>query len=231
MTLYYKNDEICTDFKWYYDHGYITARDGNAAYRTPTGYTVTKSGSRKQELDGSDFVEVDINGDPVERGQKPSIETKAHVAALGQSGKNFSVHVHSPNTVALAALFENLIGFAPRSDHLVEVLNTKWPELFRYTKIGYIVPFLPPGSRKLHQSIVGSLGYWDNEMITNPDDPDLTELAEVKKWNNICIMQRHGVLAIGDSMEECMEHIVRLEHVSTILLKIITASGRLDSIL
>lgn len=229
------NSQIIKDFKWYYDNGYITSRDGNACVREKTHFQVTASGTIKNDLQWNDFSFVDLNGNWVmdeKYSKRPSIETGAHVAALSASGKKASVHVHSPNTVALAALFDDSskILFNPRSRHLIEVLNTKWPELFRYTKVGHMVSFLEPGSKKLHDSIQSSLGYWTDE-ITGTEEEDNIELIEVKKYNDIVILQRHGVLAIGDSLQECMEHIVRLEHISNILLKIITASDSLESIL
>lgn len=221
-------ETVIGQFKWFYDKGYITNRDGNAAFRIKGGYVVTASGVDKADLQANDFIAVYENGlvgksaAGMQVPGKPSIETAAHLAALNQSGKNASIHVHSPNTVALAALFEPFGGFKPQSHNLIEVLNTKWPELFRYTKVGHIVHFLEPGSKKLHDSIISSLGKW-------VWDPNKNE--EVKDFNDICIMQRHGVLAIGNTLAEAKEHIVRLEHISTILLKIVTASGNLESIL
>lgn len=207
--------EIIDQFKWFYKKGYITARDGNAAYRIdPCGqYMVTASGVEKYNLKNGDFLVVGPKGETYGDG-KPSIETGAHLAVLEGSGRNASIHVHSPNTVALAALFESEAMWKPNSRHLVGVLNTKWPELFRHTKVGEVVPFLDPGTKWLHESIT-------NAMYRHLSG----------KWCDIVIMQRHGVLATGDSLQECMEHIVRLEHLSGILLKIITASGNTTSIL
>lgn len=226
--------QVIEDFKWYYDKGYITARDGNACYLDGDHYVVTASGSEKHRMTERDFAFVSLDQKKIESydNRKPSIETGAHIAALKQSGKEFSVHVHSPNTVALAALFEPFGGFRPQTRHLVEVLNSKWPELFRYTKVGHIVPFLEPGSKKLHESIEAALEYWTEEAVYDPNDPaEIVGMEDVKKFNDIVILQRHGVLTIGDSFDECMEHIVRLEHISNILLKIVTASGSLESIL
>lgn len=230
------NLKIVKDFKWYYDHGYITARDGNAAYRSANGYVVTASGTVKNKLNYTlDFIEVDKNLNIITPSpfpiMKPSIETGAHVSILEQSEKAVSVHVHSPNTVALAALFEQFGGFRPQSSHLVDVLNSKYPELFRYTKVAPIPPYFDPGTEKLHDSIVNCMGYWGLEVAERDKDGEIQKVVEAKKWNDIIILQRHGVLAIDDSLEECMEHIIRLEHISTILLKIITASGKVESIL
>lgn len=222
---------VIDHFKWYYKKGYITARDGNAAYRWDGNqYMVTASGTVKNELKTGDFCLVDAKG--LLTGKKPSIETGAHVAALNSSKKNASVHVHSPNTVALAALFEHNPHkrFKPTERDLVDVLNKNWPELFRYTSVGYIVPFLNPGSQKLHDVVESALSYWGEEFIYDKDgEPE--QILDVKKYHDIVIMQRHGVLATGKDLDECMEHIVRLEHISGILLKIVTASGSTESIL
>ena len=230
------DDKIIKQFKWYFKKGYITHRDGNAAYRVHGGYAVTASGIVKNNIKRTDFITVNAKGNVLESygGKKPSIETGAHIALLETSGKNASVHVHSPNTVALAALYDNRIAngnrFKPRATHLVETLNRYWPELFRYTKVGYIVPFVEPGSKKLHDLILSHMEYWTEEYILDQNNEPI-DSKDVKRVKDICIMQKHGVIAVGDTLEECLEHIVRLEHVCTILLKIVTASGNLESIL
>ena len=194
-------NKVIEHFKWYYDHGYITSRDGNAAFYLSEAYTVTASGGVKNNLIENDFIVLDKQGkDPFLSDKKPSIETPAHIEAIQATGRWFSVHVHSPNTVALFGLFDP-------TDHwgttIPNVLNTKWPELFRYTKVGTTVPFLEPGSKELHAALSMSF----------VDAPD------------IVVMQNHGVLAVGSNFEQCREHIVRLEHISGILLKILSASG------
>ena len=198
------------DFEWYYENGYITVRDGNACIREGDNFLVTASGIPKHELGVQTFVMVNIDGKVVEspvEGNKPSIETMAHIDAMNFSGKNASVHVHSPNTVSLFMMAQE--------SHRVtfpQYLNTQWPELFRYTKVAPIVPYLTPGSQALHTAITESL--LDGTAVKGDTlyPPD------------IIVMQRHGVLAVGDSLEHCREHIQRLEHVSSILLKTLTAS-------
>lgn len=228
-------EKICKQFKWFYKNGYITSRDGNACVAAGENFIVTASGVAKHKMVPShtDFVNVDKDGNPFHKDLKPSIETGAHMAALKLSGRKASIHVHSPNTVALAALFEKgIVSRAqPTTSDLVTVLNTKWPELFRYTKVGYVVPFLLPGSAKLHESIVDSLTYWDDVVVGYDEEGEPNAIEEKRLFKDIVIMQHHGVLAIGNDLDECMDHIVRLEHISTILLKIITASGSLESIL
>lgn len=220
------DEKVIDQFKWFFKHQYITHRDGNAAYKTEGGYAVTASGIKKNDIKRSDFLLVNSNLNVLESydNKKPSIESGAHITLLENSGKNASIHVHSPNTVALAGIFESQdlkTKYKPTSVDLVNSLNNKYPELFRYTKVGSIVPFYVPGSSTLHHAIVNSLVKYSM--------PNSKELKV--SLNDICIMERHGVIAIGDSLDQCLEHIVRLEHISGILLKMVTASGKLETIL
>lgn len=213
---------IMKDFEWYYDKGYITQRDGNACIKLEDGtFLVTASGARKDQLGADDYVIIQFDKDnhfntsivSAPNNNKPSIETAAHLWALHYTCKTASVHVHSPNTVALFEIFANSFLRA----RLVETLNEGWPELFRHTKVARPVKFMAPGSKELHDGIMDAFRVYILLKETQSD---------------IVVLERHGVLAVGDSVDQCKEHIVRLEHTSTILLKIISASGgNLESIL
>lgn len=192
-------------FKWLFDKNMITHRDGNVAQKQDYGtYFVSASGIDKTDMDYSNFVEVNPFSQVVDgSGLKPSIETQAHISALEATSKKVSIHVHSPKTVALFASkqyqdFLNPYTFNTFVEELETEIKTEWPELFRHTKLGTTVPFLDPGSKELHKVISDSF----------LDTPD------------IIVLQRHGVLAVGDSVQEALEHICRLEHISSILLDI-----------
>lgn len=194
--------QIRLEFHWYYNNGYITQRDGNYCEKFDENkFIVTASGVDKSVLGESDFVEVSSLG--IRQGdyvKKPSIETLGHIAALQRTNKQASVHVHSPNTVAL---FE----IAQRNNKipaLIKVFNKDWPEFFRYTKLGALVKYNTPGSIELHQDI--------SQAFSQPNV-------------DIVVMQKHGVLAVGEDFKQCRGHIQRLEHLSSILLKIASASN------
>lgn len=191
--------EITEIFKWFFDKGYITHRDGNACVlieneKAPDTYLVTASGANKPHMYFMDFVLVDSEGNQATEhmSKYPSIETMAHIHAQKASHHRASIHVHSPNTVAL------FHGFTHHHSKLEDIINNQWPEVFRYTKIGTTVPFLDPGSEELHECIANSFK---------------------SKKPDIVVLDKHGVLAVGQNLQQCVEHIVRLEHVSSILLK------------
>ena len=209
--------KMSKDFDWYYENKYITVRDGNACVRDGNNYIVTASGVPKHELGFETYVVVDKDLNIIEsplEGLKPSIETAAHLHAL--ESKPFtckaSVHVHPPSTVSLFGIVEKSESITLA---LENSLNSNWPELFRYTRIGKTVDFLQPGSHELHNKIDESFKI----NLINNTFPD------------IIVLQRHGVLAIGENLEQCREHIERLEHISAILLKMLMAGLSLKEIL
>lgn len=211
--------KIQQEFEWYYNNGFVTARDGNICMRlNDDEFLVTASGVRKDEIMLDDYVIVNRWGTVLRSGIKdaiPSIETGAHLAAIEHGGGDVSVHVHSPNTVALFHLFsreDKRTGMTTKSLELE--LNTHWPELFRYTNVGKTVEYFDPGSLVLHEEISKSFR--------------LSHIQSMRGFHptpDIVVMQRHGVFAVGDSLTECREHIQRLEHICVMLLKIISASG------
>lgn len=202
---------ICNYFMGFHQDKLITIRDGNACFRiSENEFLVTKSGEDKSMMTMDSFMIVETNDnnkmDYNPKLGKPSIETLAHILALKATSKKFSMHVHPPKTIALFA--------AVGSGHPMElssVLNNEWPELFRYTKVGETVPFLDPGSEKLHRVL---------------------EMSFEDLGTDIVVMQNHGILTVGDTPEACYEHITRLEHISGILLDILAATGgKLDKIM
>ena len=195
--------KLVKDFTWYYENKYITPRDGNACLKTSNdSFLITPSGVQKQIMSEMILLEVDQDGLLLSPSSlKPSIELHGHIIAIGIRGLPVSVHVHSMNTVSLFTLAKKLRVL----DLLENNFKNHWPELFRYTKLGNSVPYLMPGSHELHESIKDSF-------LSNP-------------MTDIIVLDRHGVITVGESLEECKEHIQRLEHVSEITLKMIMASN------
>lgn len=197
--------KMIEDFTWYFEKGYITPRDGNVCYKIDSNkYLITASGVEKQKMSLNHILEIDNEGKSSSQ-FKPSIETAGHLISLKETNSKVSVHVHSLETVALFSLaFKK--SFLPL---LEENLKTQWAELFRYTKVGKTVGYLVPGSKALHDGIAKS--------FQDPAD--------------IIVLDQHGVIAVGESLEECKEHIIRLEHVSKMVLKMLTAANGDISIL
>jgi len=199
--------EAINTFEWLFDKNFITNRDGNIALKLDNSYLVSASGVNKPKMTQNDFIEVNSQSKIITSStldtyelRKPSIETQAHISALNSTDKLVSIHVHSPKTVALFEIYSRFYGNIGESftGYLENEIMTNWPELFRFTKLGTTIPFLDPGSKELHDAISKSF----------LDKPD------------IIVLQRHGVLAVGKNLQEAIEHCIRLEHISSILLDI-----------
>lgn len=216
-----KTEEISQLFKMFHKKEHITVKDGNACVKLhgdkknggklEDGYLVTISGVDKHKLEKNDFVVVNANCKGIDSNQfnkiypytdgvcfyqSPSIESAAHIEALQASMKSYSIHIHPIATVALFTKAWR----ANQIQALQYEIKSQWPELFRYTSLGETVAPHAPGSKELHEAIKDSFK-------SNLSDTD------------ICVMVNHGVMAVGDSLEQATEHIERLEHVCKILLK------------
>lgn len=201
--------KIASYFSDYFRKGWITERDGNACIRLSSDeFLITPSSVRKDALDGNTWLTVDFAENILSQAPyanyKPSIETRGHLDALaGRLDCQASVHVHSPKTVALFYLWKD------NAIKLENILNTEWPELFRYTKVGATVPVLYPGSKELHKAMKDSLS--DQKI-------------------DIVVMQQHGIITRGEDLQQCTEHISRLEHISGILLNILGTGYTKDNL-
>lgn len=102
------------------------------------------------------------------------------------------VHVHATNVVA--AMYR---GFD------LQKICKDFPEIYRYTRVGPSVPFLPAISKELGDATALALG-------VNPDGS--TDFDIVGQTN-------HGVCAIAKDPWTAYEHIERLDHICEIVLK------------
>ena len=82
--------------------GYVSAMDGNVSARMGGGRLLaTPAGKAKGFLAPEDLVVVDLQGQPVRSGGRPSSEIKLHVAAYrARPDVSAVVHAHPPAAVA-----------------------------------------------------------------------------------------------------------------------------------
>jgi L-ribulose-5-phosphate 4-epimerase len=88
-------------------HHLVTWTSGNVSARDPeTGYVVIKpSGVRYEQLRPDQMVIVDLEGNVVEGGLKPSSDTASHLYLYRhRPGVGGIVHTHSPYATAFAAV-------------------------------------------------------------------------------------------------------------------------------
>jgi L-fuculose-phosphate aldolase len=185
-----------------YEKGWITTRDGNISLRKAGKFCVyiTPSGWRKTIIHPEHIVKtrITLNADgqkviSVPAGASPSGELHMHflIHKDNLAETRAVVHVHATNVVA--ALYR---GFD------LQKICKDFPEIYRYTRVGPSVPFLPAVSKELGDATAIALG-------VNPDgsmDFDIVGQAN------------HGVCAVAKDPWTAYEHIERLDHICEIVL-------------
>lgn len=179
-----------------YERGWITTRDGNISLRRQGKKTVyiTPSGWRKTIIHPEHVVRMKLRKDKklhIPDGASPSGELHMHYLLLKDAERTRAV-VHAHPTYTIAAMYR---GFdLPR-------LCSEFPEIYRYTRVGPTVPFLPAVSKELGEATAKSL-----------------QVQSKNTAYDIVGQMQHGVTAIGKDPWDAFEHIERLEHICQIAL-------------
>ena len=178
--------------------GWITTRDGNISIRRGNSFYITPSGGRKTIIHPEHILKAKLGSDGcpdfgLKNSSKPSGELAMHL--LLQNTKDFKgcrsvVHLHPTYTIAAMHKGFNL-----------QKLAAEFPEVSRYTRVGYNVRVLPVTS-----DILAKETFWS--MISDDGKVDFDIIGQAG----------HGVTAIGKSPWDAFEHIERLEHICQIVL-------------
>lgn len=88
----------------FHRRGWLPATSGNLSARLDNGnIAITASGLHKGRLRPSDLLEVDLNGQALEPGRRPSAETALHLARYRADPSIQAVfHVHSPHATLVS---------------------------------------------------------------------------------------------------------------------------------
>lgn len=213
--------EICDVFKEAYRRGWITTRDGNASFRRPEQdwFYVTPSGVRKNELVPDMCIKLDINEQgwsrdrwlaaddgllkqQLNRGLKPTGELPMHWylqrdLSLTQHPR-VVLHLHPTHVIAAARYLEEhptaLYGG-------MKELCSQFPEIFRYTRVGETLGYVPPISQALADGVERIMLNGGSELLCD-----------------VIAMDKHGAVSVGSDPWEAFEHQERLSHICEIFL-------------
>ncbi len=204
-------DTICEVLKLSYQKGWISTRDGNASFRraTENHMYITPSGVRKQHLYPELFIklkftqqeETQIKRDikmPWENVQRIEDDFSVNAIGLNPSGElplHYLLQRNIDKNRVVLHLHPTYIISAMYAGLDLQYIAQEFPEINRYSRVGPSVPQIAP--------ISGSLGLAVEEAMKDAD---------------IVGMDRHGVVATGQTAWEAFEHIERLEHVCQIVL-------------
>jgi L-fuculose-phosphate aldolase len=209
-------DTICDVMKAAYDKNWISTRDGNASFKRKDEnfLYVTPSGVRKYHMNAEMMIKLELRKDDNSKygvnpvrvldsyqqkiiGLDPTGELPLHIL-LQKNLPDNRVVLHLHPTYIIAAMYAGL--------DLQELANT-FPEINRYTRVGPMVPEIPPISEEL---AYGTIQAFNLNKDTGNVDFDIVGLKQ------------HGVVVIAKDAWSALEHCERLEHICQIVL----ASGK-----
>jgi len=166
-----------------YEHGYVTATDGNVSARLGNGNILTtRSVLNKGKTQSADLVEVNLNGDIVKGKAVPSTELKMHLYIYSQRPDAMAVvHAHPVYATGFA-----VAGKPIPNDVLPEVaVNFGGVPLARYG--------------------------------TPSTDSLALSLAPFIHTHSAILLQNHGVVTFGRTLEDAYFKMEKVEHAAHIL--------------
>lgn len=213
--------EICDVFKEAYRRGWITTRDGNASFRRPeqNWFYVTPSGVRKNELVPDMCIKLDIDEQgwsrdrwlaaddgllkqQLNRGLKPTGELPMHWYLQRDlsrtSHSRVVLHLHPTHVIAAARYLAEHPTVFPGG---MQELCSQFPEIFRYTRVGETLGYVPPISQALADGVERIMLNGGNELLCD-----------------VIAMDKHGAVSVGSDPWEAFEHQERLSHICEIFL-------------
>lgn len=199
-------DSICDVMKMAYEKSWISTRDGNASFRRRDEkfLYVTPSGVRKQHMNSEMMIKLQLldNGDysrvidDYQRkivGLEPTGELPLHLLLQKNLPEN-RVILHLHPTYIISAMYAGLD---------LQQIAKDFPEINRYTRVGPMVPELPPISEELANASV-------NAFNLNPQTGQIDF--------DIIGLKQHGIIVVGDTAQNAIEHCERLESVCQMVL-------------
>jgi L-fuculose-phosphate aldolase len=181
-----------------YQRGWITTRDGNASLRrTKSKFVyITPSAWRKNLIYPELMIRMELDGDKnlvIPEGTHPSGELHMHHLLLKDATRTRAV-LHAHPTHVVAAMYRG---------YDLQQICTQFPEIFRYTRVGPLIPPLPATSQQLGDATAKGLGLGSDGSLQF----------------DIVGQSNHGVCAVAGDPWSGFEHIERLDHICEIILK------------
>ncbi len=149
-------EEIVQITKELYAAHLITPTGGNVSARLPGeegAYLITPTRLHKGSLRPEDIVRVDSKGEPVDRRQRPSVETKMHLAIYAAyPDVGAVIHTHAPYATALGLV-----------EKRIPPINL---DAIPFTEM-QTVPFGLPGDPVLIERVVAALEHAPAVLLQN----------------------------------------------------------------
>ena len=154
--------------------------EGNISGKYGNYFYIKSSGSKLNKLSFKDLVKFDFNGTQKDNfGKKGSMELGFHQYLLGYENINFVSHTHPTKTLSILCS-EKITDFAYQRIFPDQVI-------FNGEK-SCVVPYSKPGDDLTHSIKKGVSSFID----------------ENGYFPKLILLQNHGIIACGSSIEECI---------------------------
>lgn len=158
---------------------YCVGMEGNISGKDGETFYIKASGKCLYNLTSNDLVKFDFNGNQIDNLEKRgSMELGFHIFLLKHRNINFISHTHPTKTLSILS-----------SSNFLEFANKRiFPDqvIFNGEK-SCVVPYAKPGD-ELTQLIQKQVNQFINENNTFP---------------KLILLQNHGIIACGSTIEEC----------------------------
>jgi len=160
---------------------FCVGMEGNISGKiTDTNFLIKASGSILSNLNDDDLIEFDLNGTKISKTKrKPSMELGFHSYLLKFKGVNFVSHTHPVNTLKVMCS-RRAIEFS---------VNRLFPDqvIFNGSKSCF-VPYVMPGDKL-------------TDMVKQSVE---TFISLEECLPSIILLENHGVITFGSTVEECV---------------------------
>lgn len=159
---------------------FVVAMEGNVSHKTKDGFLIKKSGSSLKNLTKDDVVACKLDGTPIDKNNKPSMEVDFHSWFYKNTEFKFIAHTHPTNTLKILC----------RSDLIDSFANKRlFPDQVIFNgKKSCLIEYANPGENLKKSIEQGVLEF----KLKEGQDPKLI------------LLQNHGIIALGKTINECI---------------------------
>ncbi len=179
----------------------LPATSGNLSMKDAENgiITITTSGKSKGQLDYNDFIEIDINANPISDSlSRPSAETLLHTQIYKFFGSATAVfHIHSINSVVISKLFADAKEVKLKNYELLKALS----------------------GIKTHQHIE-TVPIFRNTQNIKLLAAEVDEYMQINPEIHGYLIEGHGLYSWGTSSQEALRHIEVFETLFEIEIKL-----------
>lgn len=159
---------------------YVVGAEGNVSKKIENGLVIKASGAKLKNLTNDDLVAYDFNGNQLNNlHRRGSMELSFHTYLMSEYDINYISHTHPLNTLKILI-----------SDESLKFANFRFfPDQVIFNgKKSCLIPYKKPGSELTEAIKEGVINFINIEGF----------------FPKLILLENHGIIACGDSINECI---------------------------